>query len=89
MPQPHHSKRLLATVETDYCAAVDKIGIKRLDICFFIKLDNRRVYFAGRSPNSNLIRIMQQAQLVFSKLEEAKRVFRFLTHDRNTKSRYK
>jgi hypothetical protein len=86
VPQSLHSKRLLATVETEHCAAVDKIVIKRFDICFFIELDNRRVYFAGRSASSNLIRITQQAQLVFSKLEEAKRAFRVLIHDRNTKS---
>ena len=64
---------------------VETITLKRLYVLFFIEIDTRRVHFAGITTNPNGFWTTQQARQLIWKLEEMKRTFRFLIHDRDTK----
>jgi transposase InsO family protein len=64
---------------------VETITLKRLYVLFFIELGSRRVHFAGVTTNPNNFWTSQQARQLIWKLEEMKRTFRFLIHDRDTK----
>ncbi len=77
----HYKEQILAcdffTVET--------ITLKRLYVLFFIEIGTRRVHFAGITTSPHGFWTTQQARQLIWKLEEMKRTFRFIIHDRDTK----
>jgi putative transposase len=64
---------------------VETVGLRRLDVLFFIELDTRRVHLAGVTANPNGAWVAQQARNLLLMLGDRARQLRFLLRDRDAK----
>jgi len=64
---------------------VETVWLTRIYVLFFISLERRRVEFVASMANPNGRWVAQQARNLLMLLDDRKRSFRFLLHDRDSK----
>jgi putative transposase len=88
-PSGHHVAGVPPTagrgiIACDFFTA-ETVGLRRLDVLFFIELDTRRVHLAGVTANPNGAWVAQQARNLLLMLGDRARQLRFLLRDRDAK----
>ncbi len=64
---------------------VDSVTLRRYYVLFIIEVDRRVVHLLGVTANPSMAWVVQRARNFTSDLEDARRRFRFLIRDRDTK----